>query len=517
MLVAAGIFLSRISGLVRQKVLAHYLGSTDAADALNAAFRIPNLLQNLFGEGALSASFIPVYSALLAKGRREDADRVAGAIGAMLALCMSVLVAVGVAAAPWLVTVIAPGFSGAKHLLAIQLVRIIFPGIGLLVLSAWCLGILNSHRKFLLSYAAPVVWNFAQIALVIAYREAASVDAMATAAAWGSVVGAGLQVAVQLPSVLRSAPSLRLTLGWANPEVRSIVVNFGPAILGRGVMQVSAYVDAVLASLLPTGAVALFGYAQVLYTLPVSLFGMAVSAAELPAMSAAVGTDAQISLQLRAKIDGGLRRIAFFVVPSAAAFVFLGDVIAAGLFQSGRFTHDDAVKVWATLAGGSVGLLAQTWGRLYSSTFYALKDTRTPLQYAVIRVVLTTVFGWLCSIPLPHWLGVDAMWGLAGLTGSAGIAGWIEYALLKRTIDARIGETGLPWTVTARLWAAAIGGAAVAWAVRWALPPVHPIAAAVVLCGGFGVTYLALAAAFGFDEVRGIASRVTARLRRKRG
>src|SRR6188474_501684 len=146
-LVAFGILCSRLTGFVRQRVFAHYFGlQSDAADAFNAAFRIPNFLQNLFGEGALSASFIPVYAALVARGERSAADRVAGAVASLLALVVAVLVLAGVAATPILITVIAPGFTGDKRALTIEIVRVLFPGAGLLVLSAWCLGVLNSHR-----------------------------------------------------------------------------------------------------------------------------------------------------------------------------------------------------------------------------------------------------------------------------------------------------------------------------------------------------------------------------------
>src|SRR4029077_15704656 len=151
--VAAGILLSRLAGLVRLQVFAHYFGlESDAADAFNAAFRIPNFLQNLFGEGALSASFIPVYAALVGRGERKEADRVAGAVGALLALVVAILVLAGVFATPLLIAAIAPGVTGDKREATVQLVRILFPGAGLLVLSAWCLGVLNSHHRFLLSY-----------------------------------------------------------------------------------------------------------------------------------------------------------------------------------------------------------------------------------------------------------------------------------------------------------------------------------------------------------------------------
>src|SRR3989442_614374 len=198
-LVATGILFSRLAGLVRLRVFAYYFGlESDPADAFNAAFRIPNFLQNLFGEGVLSASFIPVYSRLLADGDEEEAGRVAGAVGALLALTTSIIVLVGVLATPWFIDAIAWGYEGAKRELTIRIVRILFPGAGLLVMSAWCLGILNSHRKFLLSYAAPVMWNAAMIATLLMYGRS-PLPRLAVLLAWGSVAGSALQLAVQVP------------------------------------------------------------------------------------------------------------------------------------------------------------------------------------------------------------------------------------------------------------------------------------------------------------------------------
>ena len=175
--------------------------------------------------------------------------------------------------------------------------------------------------------------------------------------------------------------------------MREVIRNFVPVFISRGVVQISAYIDALLASLLPTGAVTGLINAQLIYVLPVSLFGMSVSAAELPVMSSAIGSADEIHAALRARLDSGLRHIAFFIVPSAAAFLAFGDLIAGALLQTGRFTHSDAQYVWGILAGSSVGLLASTMGRLYSSAYYALRDTRTPLRFAVLRVALTTVLG----------------------------------------------------------------------------------------------------------------------------
>ena len=506
-LVAAGILVSRLAGFVRLRVFAHYFGlQSDAADAFSAAFRIPNLLQNLFGEGALSASFIPVYASLVARGQRREADRVAGAVAAMLALLVAVIVLLGVLATPFLITAIAPGYSGAKAELTIQLVRILFPGAGLLVLSAWCLGILNSHYKFLLSYAAPVLWNAAMIATLILYGSA-DLPRLATILAWGSVIGSALQFAVQVPMVLRLAPDLKLALDLASDHVRTILRNFLPAFISRGVVQLSAYVDTLLASLLGTGAMTGLSNAQLLYTLPISLFGMSVSAAELPAMSGALGTNSEGAETVRRRLDSGLRQIAFFVLPSAVAFLALGDVIAAGLLQTGRFQREDAFYVWGILAGSALGLLASTLGRLYSSTYFALRDTRTPLRYALVRVALSTILGYSFAIHLPGWFNVSQIWGAAGLTASGGIAGWFEMLLLRRTLNARIGKTGLPPGFVLKLAVAAIGGAAVAWIVKLGLPPLNPVFTAIAVLGAYGLVYFGVTAALRVPEISSVVSR----------
>jgi putative peptidoglycan lipid II flippase len=220
---------------------------------------------------------------------------------------------------------------------------------------------------------------------------------------------------------------------------------------------------------------------------------MSVAAAELPTMSGEAVADAGGREALRRRLDGGLRRIAFFVIPSAMAFLALGDVIVAALLQTGRFRHEDAVYVWGILAGSAVGLLASTLGRLYSSSYYALRDTRTPLRFAIVRVVLTTVLGYLFALPLPRLLNVPQAWGAAGLTASAGIAGWVEMLLLRRTMNARIGPTGLPVSYVAKLWTAAIAGAAAAWAAKLSIPQMPPVAAAILILGPYGLIFLAFA------------------------
>jgi putative peptidoglycan lipid II flippase len=255
-------------------------------------------------------------------------------------------------------------------------------------------------------------------------------------------------------------------------------------------------------------------YAQSLYTLPVSLFGMSVSAAELPAMSKSLGAREVVAETLRHRLDAGLQRISFFIVPSAVAFLALGDVIAAVLYQTGKFTHADSIYVWTILAGSAVGLLASTLGRLYSSTYYALQDTKTPLVYAIVRVVLTTILGYLFSIPLPRALHIDPRLGAAGLTISAGLAGWVEFVFLRRSLNRRIGRTGLTFSYTAKLWVGALAGVAVGWGLKLLVWRWHPVPLAVVVLGGYGVTYFTVGYLFDLTQARIIIDRILRLARR---
>ena len=504
LLVGMGILISRIVGVIRQRVFAHYLGTSDAAGAFSAAFRIPNFLQNVFGEGALSASFIPVYAKLLAGGDKKEATRVANAVLTLLVFVTSVIVLVGVLTTPYFVDLYAYSFNPATRALTIRLVQILFPGAGLLVLSAWCLGVLNSHRKFFLSYIAPVAWNVAIITTLIIFGGGEDQARLAVMVAIGSVVGSVLQIAVQFPTVLKLLKGLRPVLDTADVNVRRVLTNFIPVFVSRGVVQISAFVDAMLAGLISSQAVAALTYAQSLYTLPVSLFGMSVSAAELPAMSGTLGTRDEIAVKLRSRLNAGLQRISFFIVPSSMAMFVFGDVMTSALYQTGQFKHADSVYVWGILAGSTIGLLASTHGRLYSSTYYALHDTRTPLWFATIRVFLTTVLGYIFAITLPPYLGLDPKWGVAGLTASAGIAGWIEYLLLRHSLNSRIGSTGVAAIYLVKLWTAAAISALAGFGLKLILPPLHAIPHAILVLGTYGVLYFAIAAGFGVPEARRI-------------
>jgi putative peptidoglycan lipid II flippase len=500
---------------LRESAVSHYFGvQTVAADAFRAAIRIPNMLNNLFGEGVLSAAFITVYSKLRATEQDEEAEHLAEVVFGILSVVCAALVLLGITLTPLLTAFIVPGFTGEKRELTIRLVRILFPGTGLLVLSAWCLGVLNSHRQFLLSYLAPVVMNLTMIISLILLGKDTTQGRLVIDLAWAYVLGSVLQFLVQVPRVLQYLPLFRPALELQSHHVRTVIKNFGPVFLSRGVVQISSTVDQMIASLLPAGAVAALGYGQVISLLPISLFSMSVSAAELPALSSVTGTDEEIAAVLRNRLSSGLRRIAFFVIPSAAAFLVLGDLVTAALYQSGKFTYTDAVEVWLALGGSSVGLLATGLGRLYSSAFYALLDTRTPLRFALIRIVLTITLGWLFALHVPRLLGLSLNWGIAGLTASAGMAGWVEFALLRRGLSRRIGKVSLPAVFSFKLWIVAFIAALSGYSCKMIFGIAHPRLLATFVIPLFGVIYFGGAALLGVPESHTVVNSILRRFRR---
>jgi putative peptidoglycan lipid II flippase len=542
MLVAAGIFLSRCSGLVRESVIANYLGTSPASDAFRAALRIPNLLQNLLGEGVLSASFIPVYARLRAEGREQEAGHVAGAVAGLLVALTGVLSLVGVVLAEPLTRVLVPGFHDSKFDLTVQLVRIIFPGIGFLVLSAWCLGVLNSHRKFFLSYVAPVVWNAAQIAALVAVGlTTTNTRTLAYAVSWGVLIGGILQFGIQIGPVRRLLGGVRLSLDTANASVRSVLARFGPVVMGRGVVQIMGYVDLVLASYLATGSVASLQYALVLYLLPISLFGMSVAAAELPELSEVEVHDPETRRRFRLRLEEGMARIAWYVAPTATLFIVVGDVIVRAVFQRGNFTSADTIVVWLTLAVFSLSLPATTSSRLLQNGLYALDDARTPARVAAMSVILAAIIGLAFMFPLDRlvvgpngiegWSDVFAFGplpegarnaadvahlGIVGLAIGAAVSRWFEYRLLSRALAWRIGRTHLAGRWLNPIAAGCAAAAVVAVVCEALFGGLPSLVALVLVVGPAGLVYVAVTRRLGVPEATIMLRRVAGLAERAR-
>ncbi|MDX1645730.1 MAG: murein biosynthesis integral membrane protein MurJ [Longimicrobiales bacterium] len=494
--VGSGIFLSKIFGFVRERVFAHYFGASPFADAWWAALRMPNVLRNLLGEGTLSASMIPVYAELLEEGRDEAAARFAGAALGILATLAAVLVLAGIALAPVLVELFFPAWDPETRELTVRLVRILFPMTGLFVVSAWALGILNSHRIFFVSFVAPVFWNLAMITAMIGGAVYFGLDrrSLVEALAWGALVGGGLTILVQLPFLARYAEGMRVSLGRGVDGVAEAVRNFVPVVAARGVVNLSGWIDMILAGRLTPGAVAVMGYAQTFANLPISLFGTGVAAAELPELSRMRSEHRAL---LTDRVSSSLARALYFLIPSAVVYVVLGDVIVGALYQTGAFDVPQTLITWGVLAAYAAGLPASASSRVLSSAFYALRDTRTPAKMAYLRVGISVVVGVSLMFPADRLGFATLRLGAAGLAAGSTAGAWIELALLRRALKARIGRHGPPARKILRLTLAAVLAGLGGVAMQVWLPDAHPVLVALETLIPFGVVYLVATSAMG--------------------
>ncbi len=501
--VGTGILLSRILGFVRERVFAHYFGDGVPADAFRAALRIPNVIRNLLGEGTLSASLIPVYAGMIERGETEAARRLTSVIASILVLLTAVLALIGVLLAPIITDFVAPGFDGDRRTLTITLVRIMFPMSGILILSAWCLGILNTHRRFFLSYAAPSLWNIAQIATLVTLGGILAEMDLVVALAWGAVLGSVLQLALQLPATLRLVGGVRWSLDRSASGVRQVVRRWIPVVVGAGAYQISSIVDTQLASLLQQGAVAILGYAQLVAILPVSLFGVSVSAVALPELSRDVaGDDTNL---LRTRLGTGIQRIAYYVLPAAVAMAALAPQIIGALFQTGAFGAAQTLVAAGVLAAYAIGVPAQASVKLLASGHYAMGDTKTPVRIAVLSVAVSAVSAFLLM----------QRFGPAGIALGAALAAYVNVSLNFATLVRRVG----PVVDTAQARAVILGtlatlpAAFVATAIADTLAARPVWLAAVLALAGFGLVYGIVTLALRHPEAAGLWRTVRRRSR----
>jgi putative peptidoglycan lipid II flippase len=530
--VAAGILSSRILGLLRERAQAYFFGVSVHADVLQVAFKSPNLLQNLLGEGTISAAFIPIYSRMIEEGRHADAGRFAGAIFGLLLAVAGGLALLGVLLAEPLVAVLAPGYVGDagrvaagtlsvnRFTLAVRAIRVIFPMAGVLVLSAWALGVLNSHRRFFVPYVAPALWNVAIISFLFGgaywatgtpWAPQALSDATLTTllmtACVGALAGGLLQFLVQLPFVVREMPGFQFSVSTRVDGVREALDAFGPVVAGRGVAQLSGYLDIFFASFLTVGALSALRYAQLLYMLPISLFGMSVAASELPELSRL--TEEKVAA-FTDRLRRSMRQIAFLTVPTVVGYLAFGVLLVGALFRTGQFRAADTWLVTLTLGGYALGILATTLSRLLQNAFYAIGDTTTPAWIAVTRVTVSTLVAvptmfWLDTIPLDRVVGPlpgePLFLGALGLSLGATVGAWVEVWRLRRALRAPMPGATLPGGALLRMTALALAAVPPAAGVWAALPAWPVLLVAPLVVGTYAAAYLGAAWGLGFDEI----------------
>ena len=492
-----GIGVSRLFGLVREQVVAFYFGRAAVYSAFVAAYKVPNLVRVLLGEGNLSASFIPVLAERMREGGEAEARRLArGVLGLLLAV-VGVVTLAGMAAAPALAWVVAPGFDPALRALVERLIVILFPTVAFMVAGGWCMGVLHAHGRFFWPNFAPLFWSVVSAGALVAFVGRTDMDPVYVLA-WGVVAGSAVQLLVQLPAARAALGTIAPGGGWKDPAVRRVVRLFGPMLVGSGVAQLSTLVDVQIASFVSDESVASLAYAQRLYLLPLSLFAVSIAQVALPTLAHDAGAGGPEAI--RRQLSTAWRRMAFLVIPSSLGLVAFGRPAVSVIFEHGRFDAADTSAVTAVLAAYSAGLLAYASTRLFATAFHAVQDTATPVRVAAVALAANV------------GLGVALAWaiGTPGIALATALAATVSAVVLARRLSRRLGgglDSGARRTARAALISAAVAGLAAVgpylwilgrWA-GWGLPP--RLAATAALYLGVAGLYLAVARALGASEI----------------
>lgn len=428
--------LSRVFGLIRDVVVATIFGSGMAADAFFVAFRIPNLLRRLFAEGSLTIAFIPVFTEYLATRSRQEAFGLARTVLTALSLILALVTILGVLGAPWIVRIQAFGFEagGAKHELTVLLTRITFPYIFLISIVAFFMGVLNSLRRFAAPAAAPVFLNVGMIGA--AYLISPHLAEPVLGLAIGVLIGGLMQVAVQVPWVLKEG--LRLYPRWdpGHPALRRIGLLMVPAIFGAAVYQFNQFIGTLLASFLQEGSISWLYYADRLVQFPLGVFAITVSTVVLPSLSTQAAR--KENEEFIRTLSHALRIVFFVTIPSMVGLMMLGEPIVMLIFQRGAFDAFSTAMTASALFYYGAGLWAFSGIRVLVSAFYSLQDTKTPVRIAIVALTANVAFSLVLMGPMNH----------AGLALALSLASTVQFCLLAVMLKRKI--HGLPLGEVAR-------------------------------------------------------------------
>lgn len=387
-------FLSRIAGLVRDSVTGYYFGTGAAADAFFVAFRAPNLLRRFVAEGAMSVALIPVFTDYLTQRTREEADEAISAVATLMAVVTLVITVVGILSARWITTLFAPGFSAdpAKFELTVMLTALLFPYIFLVSMVALAAGILNSVRHFAAPAVSPIMLNLAMIVAVLFNPYFAE---PITAQAYGVLIGGVLQLAIQLPPLLRHGFRLRWHWAPGHEAVQRALRLMGPMVFGAAVYQINVLVSTVLASMLPDGSVSYLWYSGRVFEFPLGIFAVALGTAALPSFSAQVSRRAFD--EMAHSLSFSVRLTNLIAIPATVGIALLALPITSVLFQRGAYSFAECQQTASALAAYATGLWAVSMVRLMAPAFYALGDTRTPVITAAAAFVINLILS-LCTM-----------------------------------------------------------------------------------------------------------------------
>ncbi len=535
--VGLAILVSRLLGLIREQVFAASFGAGRELDAFVTAFRIPNLFRDLFAEGALSAAFVTSFTQTLAREGEARAWRLANLVVHALLVVVGGVVLVGMLFAPWLVSLIAPGFAEipGKSELTAHLTRLMFPFLLLVALAAVAMGMLNARGRFGVPASASSFFNLGSIVVGIAaawwlapaYMEgiwtSGGADAFSAAPgmaeraivgmAIGTVVGGALQLVVQLPSLYRLGYRYRPMLSFRDPGVRQVLALMGPATIGAAAVQVNVLVNSNFASQLGDGAVSWLNVAFRFMQLPIGLFGVAVGVVALPSVSRSA--ERADMAGFNATISRALRMVFGLCLPAGVALATLAPEFVGLVYEHGRFTAHDTQMASSALVAYAIGLAGYANIKVLVPAFYALGDARTPALISCLSIVVNVAGNWLVI----NWLG-GGHTGLAAVTSTVAL---LNFAILFAILRGRIGAFPGLGGAAARLLAASIAVGASCLAVRAAVGLLLPLdalpgrAAVALVAIPVGATVFATVAAWlGVSEVGDLARRLRGRLRSRR-
>ena len=420
-------FLSRILGLVRDILIANFFGSGMSADAFFVAFRIPNLLRRLFAEGSFTVAFIPVFTEYLQNKSRQEAFLLARVVLTFLICIVTVVTIFGVIFSPVIVRVIAPGFGGMgeKYSLTVLLTRIMFPYIFLVSLLALFMGILNSLKHFAAPAIAPIFLNLSMITVLIFIIP--SMKTPTVGLSFGVIVGGFIQMALQVPFLLRKGLSFLPKWDPGHPALKKIGILMIPTIFGSAIYQINQLIGTLLASLLKEGSVSYLYYADRLVQFPLGVFAIAISTAVLPSLSreAAMGD----MYRLKQTLSYALRLTMFITIPAMVGLIALRQPIITLLFQRGAFTSFTTTMTAQALLYYSLGLWAFAGLRIFVSAFYSLQDTKTPVKVAVVAMIANVAFSITLMGPMKH----------GGLALALSLASTLQLFILIFLLQRRLG------------------------------------------------------------------------------
>ena len=494
--------LSRIAGYFRDSLQAAILGAANSSDAFVIAYRIPNMLRRLVGEGALTSAFVPTFARYLRAGDRDAMWRFASSVLYAMAAVLAVITALGIALSPWLVRVLAWGFSVSpeKMALTVSLNRLMFPYIFFIALAALVGGVLNAFDVFALPAFTPVLLNLSIIAMAWLLRDRFADPAYGFAV--GVLVGGFLQLAVQIPALLRQGMSLRPPAGLDLDGLREIGRLILPRVFGVGIIRVNLVIDSQFATSLQSGSVSFLYYANRVTELTLGIFAISLSTVILPTLSRA--TAEKDRERVRSILATAMRLLMFISIPATLGLIILRVPIIQVLFERGRFTHEDTILTSGALAYYAIGLLPYAGVSVLATAFYAHRDTRTPVKIGILTFFLHLALNFALRGPMRH----------GGIALSTSISALADAALLAFMLRRRAGDF-LDRDVVRTAWHTLAGGAAMTASLLVALlwvdvVSLHGIGAQALALGaliaGGGTVYIVVLVLLGSQEVRLLAS-----------